>query len=204
MCWSQRRLALSSASRLTPSARRGSASVVRRTTHTMSSAGQVTCSECGATILAATAARTGGLCMACKYPLSDICAEQNPNPADQRRRLITLLKSGADIHATDKNGVTALHHAVRFRSPTAVRTLIEHGANVNQVCRRSGSTPLHRAVTTTGAPSTAGKRQESIEIIRLLIAAGADPSITNKSGRKPADYVKDEAIKALLKTQRHR
>jgi uncharacterized protein len=134
------------------------------------------------------------------YELSSVCAEQNPNYADQRRRLIALLKSGADIHATDKNGVTALHHAVRFRSPIAVRTLIEQGANVNQVCRKSGSTPLHRAVTTTGAPSTAGKRQEAIEIIRLLIAAGADPSITNKSGRKPADYVKDDAIKSLLKS----
>src|SRR5688572_1535182 len=135
------------------------------------------------------------------HELSSICAEQNPNPADQRKRLITLLKAGADIHAADKNGVTALHHAVRFRSPIAVRTLIEHGANVNQVCRRSGSTPLHRAVTTTGAPSTAGKREEALEIIRLLIAAGADPSIANKSGRKPADYAKDDAIKSLLNSQ---
>jgi ankyrin repeat protein len=138
--------------------------------------------------------------MSAMSELSSICAQQNPNSADQRKRLITLLRSGADINATDKNGVTALHHAVRFRSPTAVRTLIEHGANVNQVCWKSGSTPLHRAVTQTGAPSTAGRRQEALEIIRLLIAAGADPSITNKSGRKPADYVKDEAIKSLLKT----
>lgn len=134
-------------------------------------------------------------------PISEICAEQNPNSADQRMRLITLLKAGADIHATDKNGVTALHHAVRFRSPVAVKTLIEHGANVNQICRKSGSTPLHRAVTTTAAPNTAGKRQEALEIIRLLLAAGADPFITNKSGRKPADYVKDKAIKTLLKTR---
>src|SRR5688572_28717260 len=133
-----------------------------------------------------------------EHELSSICCERNPNSADQRRRLITLLKAGADVHATDKNGVTALHHAVRFRSPIAVKTLIEHGANVNQVCRKSGSTPLHRAVTHTGAPGTAGRRQEAFEIIRLLIAAGADPSITNKSGRKPADYVKDDAIKSLL------
>jgi tankyrase len=133
------------------------------------------------------------------HELSAICAERNPDNADQRRRIIALLRSGADIHATDKNGVTALHHAVRFRNPTAVRTLIEHGANVNQVCRRSGSTPLHRAVTTTGAPGVAEKRQEVIEIIRLLVAAGADPSITNKSGRRPADYVKDSAIQSLLK-----
>jgi len=87
---------------------------------------------------------------------------------------------------------------VRFRIPIAVRALIDHGANVNQVCRKSCSTPKQRAVTSTGVPGTAGKRQEAIEIIWLLIAAGADPSMTNKSGRKPADYVKDDAIKSLL------
>jgi tankyrase len=130
--------------------------------------------------------------------LFDICCERHPEPADQRRRLIMALKRGADIHATDKNGVTALHHAVRFRSPSAVKTLLEHGARVNQACRRNGSTPLHRAVTQTGAPGTAGRQGAAIEIIRLLLAAGADPVIANKSGRKPADYVTDEAIKSLL------
>ena len=89
----------------------------------------------------------------------DICCERDPKPADQRRRLVTALKKGADIHAADKNGVTALHHAVRFRSPAAVKTLIEYGANVNQACRRNGSTPLHRAVAQTGAPGTAGRAQ---------------------------------------------
>ena len=37
--------------------------------------------------------------------LSDICSERNPNSPDQRRRLIALLKAGADLHATD--GATA-------------------------------------------------------------------------------------------------
>lgn len=69
--------------------------------------------------------------------LFDICCERDPKPADQRRRIIKALKMGADIHATDKNGVTALHHAVRFRSPTAVKVLIEHGENVNQVKKTS-------------------------------------------------------------------
>ena len=130
--------------------------------------------------------------------LSGICAERNPDPADQRKRILAVLKAGADIHAADKNGVTALHHAVRFRNVVAVRTLIEQGANVNQACRKSGSTPLHRAVTSTGAPGTAGKHAEVLDIIRLLMAAGADPSITNKAGWTPADYAKDEEISSLL------
>jgi tankyrase len=132
------------------------------------------------------------------HELSGVCAEQNPDPKEQRKRLIALLLSGADVHAADKNGVTALHHAVRFRSPAAVKTLIEYGADVNRACRRSGSTPLHRAVTCSGAPSTAGMQTEAREIIELLLAAGADASLRNKSGKTPADYATDEAVRALL------
>jgi tankyrase len=131
--------------------------------------------------------------------LANICCERNSDPADQRARIIKVLKAGADIHAADKNGVTALHHAVRFLSPAAVQTLIKHGADVNRACRRNGSTPLHRAVTQSGAPGTAGKDEAAKEIVRLLLAAGANPSIANKAGKKPADYVKDGDIAAMLR-----
>jgi len=130
--------------------------------------------------------------------LFDICSDRDPKPAEQRKQLIKLLRAGADIHATDKNGVTALHHAVRFRSPAAVKTLIEFGANVNQACRRNGSTPLHRATTQTGAPGTAGRSKAAREIIELLLAAGADPSLKNKSGKRPADYVTDDTLRSLF------
>lgn len=130
--------------------------------------------------------------------LSRICAERDPEPENQRRRILAALQGGADIHAVDKNGVAALHHAVRFRSPMAVKTLIEQGADVNCACRRSGSTPLHRAVTSTGAPGIAGRHAEALEIICLLLAAGADPSLKNKSGRTPADYARDEESRSLL------
>jgi tankyrase len=130
--------------------------------------------------------------------LFNICCERDSKPADQRKRLEKVLDAGADIHATDKNGVTALHHAVRFRSPAAVKTLIEYGANVNQACRRNGSTPLHRAATQTGAPGTAGKQNAAQEIAKALLDAGADPSIRNKSGKRPIDYATDDALRALL------
>lgn len=130
--------------------------------------------------------------------LFNICSQRNPKPAEQRRKILLALKRGVDIHATDKNGVTALHHAVRFRSAAAAKALINGGANVNQACRRNGSTPLHRAVMQTGAPGTAGRHAAAIEIVRLLLAAGADPSIANKSGKKPIDYIRDATMRALF------
>jgi len=110
-----------------------------------------------------------------------------------------LLKSGEDVNQTDKNGVTPLHHAVRFRSPAAVRALLEQGARVNQACTRSGSTPLHRAVTSTGAPGTAGKQEEAIQIIEILLQFGANPALKNKLGKKPIDYARDLEIQRRLK-----
>jgi tankyrase len=132
--------------------------------------------------------------------LSDVCCERNADPRKQRKAIEALLKAGVNIQETDKNGVTPLHFAVRFRSPAAVETLLRHGANANQTCKRSGSTPLHRAVTTTGAPSTAGKQDEAKEIIKLLLAYGADPSLRNKMGKTPADYVRDDEVLKLLRS----
>ena len=124
-------------------------------------------------------------------PLAAICVERDSDPKDQRKRILALLNCGADIGEFDKNGVTPLHHAIRFRSPMAVKTLIERGAKVDQCCKRSEATPLHRAATSTGGPGTAGKAEERREIIRPLLEFDANPSIKNKWGKLPLDYVKD-------------
>jgi ankyrin repeat protein len=133
--------------------------------------------------------------------LSGICAQRNPDPDRQRAEIEAVLKAGADIQETDKNGVAPLHHAVRFRNPAAVEALLAHGAAVNQTCSRSGSTALHRAVTSTGAPGTSGKIREARQIIEILLRYGADPSIKNKSGKRAADYVRDEELRRLLAAQ---
>ena len=67
--------------------------------------------------------------------------------------------------ATDKNGVTPLHFAARFRNFAAASELIANGADVNAACKRSRSTPLHRVVYFTGAPGTAGKSKDRLQII---------------------------------------
>jgi len=133
--------------------------------------------------------------------LSSVCCQRNPDPKKQSSAIERLVRAGADIHETDKNGVTPLHHAVRFRSPTAVATLLRLGAAVNQTCKRSGSTPLHRAVTWSGAPATAGKGDAARRIVEILLRYGADPSIKNKAGKTPANYVRDPELRRRLETR---
>ena len=123
----------------------------------------------------------------------------DPGPRLQEAVIRLLLRHGANVNETDKNGVTPLHRAVRFRSPAAVKLLLENGANVNSVDRRTRSAPLHRAVTNTGAPATAGKSEQVVEIIRLLLAHGADRAIKNRAGKTARDYVRRPEICATLR-----
>jgi uncharacterized protein len=122
----------------------------------------------------------------------------DPDSRVQRDVIRLLIRHGANVNETDKNGVTPLHRAVRFRSPAAVKVLLENGADPNAVDRRTRSSPLHRAVTSTGAPTTAGKSKEVEEIVGLLLAHGADRASVNKSGKTPRDYVRSPRLDRLL------
>lgn len=120
-----------------------------------------------------------------------------PEPRLQDAVLRLILRHGANVNE-NRNGVTPLHRAAGFRSPAAVRLLLENGADVNTVDRRTRSTPLHRAVTSTGAPATAGKSEQILQILRLLLAHGADRAIKNRAGKTARDYVTRPEILALL------
>ncbi|XP_036370077.1 ankyrin-3-like isoform X4 [Octopus sinensis] len=56
-----------------------------------------------------------------------------------------LIESGANMDMSDKEGLTALHYAVKSRKIDAVAFLVSRGANVNKQ-DSWGNTPLHRAV----------------------------------------------------------
>lgn len=120
-----------------------------------------------------------------------LLAASSVHAADPKRQTAViefLLAAGLPVNESDKNGVTALHRAVRFRNLAAVETLLAAGADVAIVDRKSHSTALHRAVTNSGAPATAGKDDVAVEIVRMLLSHGADPLATNKSGNTPMDY----------------
>ena len=112
--------------------------------------------------------------------LSTICCDRDSDPVGQRAATKTLSAKGADSYACDKNGVTLLHHAVRFRSPTAMETLLEAKAAPNRDCKRSGVTPLHRAVTSKGVAGNAGRSKQRIVMVKLLMRNTADLAIENR------------------------
>lgn len=117
-----------------------------------------------------------------------------------------LLDRGADAKSEDPGnpGWTALHAACKRSDPDSAFAdlLIEHGADVNAVTRISKTTPLHNAVSsaavvqlllTKGAladPQDSDGRTplmiacnnvNSARVVELLIKAGADPMIRDKS-----------------------
>src|SRR5205085_9420845 len=91
------------------------------------------------------------------------------NPPAQAATIICLIKAGADANAVDKRGVSPLHRAVRTRCATAVRTLLEYGADP-VLQNKSGSTPMLLATQNTGRGGTGSPEAKSQqqEILRLL------------------------------------
>jgi ankyrin repeat protein len=102
-----------------------------------------------------------------------LLSARSSRDADAKKQIeiIRYLESkGADLNETDKNGVTPLRRAVRFRSPAAVRTLLKMGAKMDVQDKKSHSTALHRAATNTGTPKTKGKGHE-IRALKVFKAA---------------------------------
>jgi ankyrin repeat protein len=120
-----------------------------------------------------------------------------------------LLDKGADANAAGA-GYAALHIAVRRGDIALVKSLLAHGANPNAIVTQGSpgrrvSSDVILAVNTIGAtPLWLAANQRRVDIIRLLVASGADPAI-DKDGTTPmmAAIGNDEprsleAIKALV------
>jgi ankyrin repeat protein len=96
------------------------------------------------------------------------------DPKAQTATIARLIAAGADPNAIDISGVTALHRAVRTRSATAVKALIDRGADVARKTK-NGSTALRLATLTTGrsgSGSPEAKAQQE-RILSVLAAHGS-------------------------------
>jgi ankyrin repeat protein len=82
-----------------------------------------------------------------------------------------LLKQGADVNASQGDGMTALHWAASNGDAALAQMLLSAGANIRATTRLGGITPLHMA-------SQAGHAQ----VVAALIAAGADTNLATSTG----------------------
>lgn len=120
------------------------------------------------------------------------------NPTAQRRIIDLLASRGLDVDRPDSGGVTALHRAVRARSPAAVGALLSAGADPHAATRKMGSTALHLAVAPTGAGGTAGTGELQIEIVRMLLAAGAAMTDLDRNGVAVVDRIQSRTLREAL------
>src|SRR5437773_7316322 len=137
-----------------------------------------------------------------------------------------LLLHGARIDAKDRDDWQPLHYAARNHQDdgSTVRLLLERGANPN-AATRAGETPLLIAVDgmsggtdanaleliahgadvnvrepgTLETPLMIAMTELSFKSVRVLLCAGADPNVAEKSGRLPIeDALDSEEAAALL------
>ena len=98
-----------------------------------------------------------------------------------------LAQSNLDLNAEDQGRRTLLHFCA-FNGLVSLckRIINENKISINSVSRR-GNTCLHAA-------AEAGH----LELVRLFLGEGADPTIRNIQGRTPADVSQKDEIKGLL------
>lgn len=108
-----------------------------------------------------------------------------------------LLKSPSAINVNyvDGLGCTALHYASKTESLDCLRLLAKvPGINLDIQDNMERDTALHKVLRHSDETETA------LEVVKLLVAAGANPSIKNKQDQRPIDMLQsgEEDIELVL------
>jgi ankyrin repeat protein len=88
-----------------------------------------------------------------------------------------LAARGLDVNAINRNSDTPLSSIAWSDKPQAIAALLEAGSNINHH-GFDGRTPLHWAAL------------GNLEIVRMLLAAGADAALPDKEGTTPLDLAR--------------
>jgi len=103
-----------------------------------------------------------------------------------RTWLSFLLGRGANPNIADIHRVTPLIRASQIGFIEGVQELVSHGAKVDDP-NDTGETPLILAVHRRDAP-----------LMRVLLAAGADPNRSDNAGRSARDYAEEDGRNSPL------
>ncbi|KAL7486259.1 hypothetical protein ACHAW6_011856 [Cyclotella cf. meneghiniana] len=125
-----------------------------------------------------------------------ILSASQKNNAKEVRRLIE--RDGVPATHANIVGQTALHIASLWGSVEALRVLLEHGADPNAPNRIAGMTPLHCAVRGT-FQSFRESLPKRLTCIRLLLEAGADPTLEDLKGKDALKCVEDVMKEAQMR-----
>ncbi|WP_018343816.1 ankyrin repeat domain-containing protein [Cytophaga aurantiaca] len=129
-----------------------------------------------------------------KLRLEEICIAAFEGKVDV---LQNLLENNIDLNNVGKNW-SPLHSAIENLNIECVRLLLQKGANVEYCGEGCRLTPLEHAIdiSVQSNNNTGGKDgEESIEIICILLEAGADP----RSGLQIANLYQANKILTILK-----
>lgn len=97
--------------------------------------------------------------------------------------ILALVKAGADVEAPDHLGNTPLIRAVIEGRVECVSVLLDNGAVVSRT-NKAGYTALTAAVLCRAA------HNEMVDVIRVLLNAGADPLANDGTGHSAYDLAK--------------
>lgn len=109
-----------------------------------------------------------------------------------RRDLVRLILENRqfDPSTPTSDGFTALHIAVEYYELEIIRDLCAHGADPN-ARKPGGWTPLHLAVDVEADSAHQEERPPAVELIKALLAAGANSSLTDDNGKTPKDLANE-------------
>jgi hypothetical protein len=108
---------------------------------------------------------------------------------EKLRSLIQDQKFDPNKAYVQRSPESTLHLAIETRYLDAIDVLLENEAHIN-ARDAQGKTILFIAV-----------EQDNFSLVKLLLKAGADTSLTDNIGRLPMSIAKSESIKELLKKQ---
>jgi ankyrin repeat protein len=106
------------------------------------------------------------------------------------------LANGADVHSTDSYNGTGLIRAADRGHVEIVRELLKTPIKLDHVNRLGWTALLEAIILGNGGPG-------HTETVRLLVAAGADVNLPDRSGRTPLDHARERGygrIQALLES----